>query len=403
MPEKTAEPKYTPRTAAAEFVKGLPSLGVEESAETKTSEETVVAEPKTEKVETATTAVAAEVKTEEKVAPVTTQSTEVKIPRTSKDWDAYKAAEKIRLEAKDAEISKIREEMEALRKAPPVSTVSDDDPRIVSTKKERDELSERLRLVDITNHPKFKAHYEGRVNAQIDMAKKIVGSDNSEAIATLLKLPDNEYRQSKIEELVSTLSPIQQSRVAGVLNSLNEIEIERDGQIEQAKKDYVKYQEDAKLAAEAKQKENMTKAETAFNTVLSTLQNPKDKDGLFIFQKQEGNEEWNKGVDERTKYAKEMLFGKHDPQVLIKAAFHAAALPGVVKSYQILLSQVKGLEDQVKGMTASQPKMEKRETREGGEKTTTTTTTARGKGKFLGGRQMSADWVKSLNETQQTE
>jgi hypothetical protein len=235
------------------------------------------------------------------------------------------------------------------------------------------------------------------------MAKRIVGSESAEAIATLLKLPDNEYRQGKIEELVSQLSPIQQSRVAGVLNSLNEIDIEREGQIEQAKKDYVAYQEKAKTDAEAKQKENMSKAETAFTSVLSTLQNPKDKNGLFIFQKQEGNEEWNKGVDERTNYAKEMLFGKHDPAVLIKAAFHAAALPGVVKSYQILQDQLKGLEAQVKGMTASQPKLETRTTHEGGEKAPVGKGEKGAKGKFLGGRDMAKGWIDELNKAPDVE
>ena len=389
-------PKYSPRADAAEFTAGLPRIGEEETPVTPVTPPlpNPVIPPEVK------TVVTPELKTTP-TAP--TAPVEVKIPRTSKDWDAYKVAEKARLAEKEIEIEKWKKEAEELRKAPPVSTVSDDDPRIVSTKKERDELSERLRLVDITSHPKFKAHYEGRVNAQIDMAKRIVGTENSEAIATLLKLPDNEYRQNKIEELVSTLSPIQQSRVAGVLNSLNEIDIERDGQIEQAKKDYVKYQEDSKLAAEAKQKENMNKAEAAFTSVLSTLQNPKDKDGLFIFQKQEGNEEWNKGVEERTKYAKEMLFGKHDPQVLIRAAFHAAALPGVVKAYGALQEQLKGLEEQVKGMTASQPNLEAHSTPEGGEQAPAGKGEKGKKGKFMGGREMAADWIKSLNETPQQE
>jgi hypothetical protein len=392
MAEPDNTPKYSPRSAAAEFTAGLPKLGVEEAPIVPATPQlpNPVIPPEVKPVVTPV---------EPKVAPAAPAApAEVKIPRTSKDWDAYKVAEKSRLAEKETEIEKWKKEVEELRKAPPVSTVSDDDPRIVSTQRERDELSEKLRMVDITSHPKFKAYYDNKTNAQIDMAKRIVGTENSEAIATLLKLPDNEYRQGKIEELVSQLSPIQQSRVAGVLNSLNEIDIERDGQIEQAKKDYVVYQEKAKTDAEAKQKENMTKAETAFTSVLSTLQNPKDKDGLFIFQKQDGNEEWNKGVDERTKYAKEMLFGKHDPQVLIRAAFHAAALPGVVKAYQTLQEQLKGLESQVKGMTAAQPKLESRTTPEGGEKAPAGTRQEGKKGRFLGGRQLAKDWIGSLNQ-----
>ena len=270
MPESTVvnppAPKYTPRSSAAEFLENVfkPEMATPEPApEVKTEPLPNPVMPPEVRPAVAPT----ETKTAPVAAPVA--PTEVKIPKNQKDWEAYKVAEKNRLAEKDAELAKVKSEMEALRKAPPVSTVTDDDPRIVSTQKERDELSEKLRLVDITNHPKFKAYYDGKTNAQIDMAKRIVGTENAEAIATLLKLPDNEYRQGKIEELVSTLSPIQQSRVAGVLNSLNEIDIEREGQIEQAKKDYVVYQEKAKTDAELKQKENLSKAEAAFTSVLA--------------------------------------------------------------------------------------------------------------------------------------
>jgi hypothetical protein len=385
-------PKYSPRNSAADFLENVlkPEMATPEPApapEPKPLPNPVIP-PEIKPV--------VEPKTETAAAPV-----EVKIPKNQKDWESYKSAEKVRLSEKESEIAKWKKEAEEARKAPPVSTVTDDDPRILSTKKERDELSEKLRLVDITNHPKFKAYYDGKTDAQINMAKRIVGSENAEAIATLLKLPDNDYRQGKIEELVSTLSPIQQSRVAGVLNSLNEIDIERDGQIEQAKKDYVKYQEDARVKSENQQKENLSKAESAFTSVLSTLQNPKDKEGLFIFQKQEGNEEWNKGVDERTAYAKEMLFGKHDPQMLIRAALHAAALPGVVKSYQTALDKINTLAEQVKGLSVAQPRVEVRTTPEGGEKAPTAKRDV--KGKFLGGRDQAKGWIESINQPAEQE
>ena len=217
MPEPTVvnppAPKYTPRSSAADFLENVfkPEMATPEPApEVKTEPLPNPVMPPEVRPAVAPT--------EPKAAPTAPAApVEVKIPKNQKDWEAYKVAEKARLAEKESEIEKWKKEAEEARKAPPVSTVTDDDPRIVSTKKERDELSEKLRLVDITSHPKFKAYYDGKVNAQIDMAKQIVGADNSEAIATLLKLPDNEYRQGKIEELVSTLSLIQQSRVAGVL------------------------------------------------------------------------------------------------------------------------------------------------------------------------------------------
>jgi hypothetical protein len=385
------EPKYTPRSAAADFVKGLPKLGFEEPAV-----EPPVVQPKLVGAVPEPTAEPAVKTSAATQTPPAVVPAEVKMPRTTKDWDAFKAAEKTRLAEKDAELSKYKTELETLRKAPPVATIADDDPRILSYKKEAEELNEKLRLVEITSHPKFKAYYDGKVNAQVEMAKRIVGTEQADAIATLLKLPDNPYRQEKIEELVATLSPLQQSRVGGVLNTLNEIETERSGQIEQAQKDYIVYQEKTKADAELKQKEKLTKADAAFSAVVSTLQNPNDKDGLFIFQKKEGDEEWNKGVEERVKYAKDLLFSTNDPKALIRAALHAAALPGVVKSYQVSLDKISELAEQVKGLTAAQPNLESRGVKEGGEKAPGSQ--QKKPGKFLDGRGQAADFIKSLNQ-----
>lgn len=379
-------PKYTPRSAAADFVKSLPQLGVEPTPPPTDPPAPIEPAPEPPPATPATPAPATVLP-----KPVV----EPKIPRTAKDWDAYKAAEKRRLEEKESELATIRKELDEARKTPPVTAIPDSDPRIAAAKKEAEELSEKLRLVDITQHPKFKSYYENKVSAQVEMAKKIVGPDNAEAIATLLKLPDNEYRQTRMEEIVSTLSPIQQSRVGSVLNSLQEIEMERDSQIEQAKKDYSLYQEKAKLDAESAQKTAMQKAEASFSAVISTVQNPKDKDGLFIFQKQEGNEEWNKSVDDRVSYAKNLLFGQQQPESLMKAALHAAALPGVVKSYQIALDKIKALEEQVSGLTAAQPRMEGRAPLEGGEGAKPAQ--PKSKNPFMDGRGQAASWIKDIN------
>jgi len=110
------------------------------------------------------------------------------------------------------------------------------------------------------------------------------------------------------------------------------------------------------------------------------------------------DEEWNKGVEERVNYAKNLIFGMNPPETLMRAVFHAAALPGVVKAYQTLLSQVNGLKEQVKGMTAAQPALESIAAPEGGEKGAAAK--PKGEGKFLGGRAQAAGWIKSLNETE---
>ena len=402
MAETTVVPEkkvvYTPRTAAADFTKSLPQLGVDETAtEAASAAKAVEDSPKTETVETVKTGAATEKKveaqTEVKTAPV-----EDKIPRTAKDWEAYRAKNKERQVAIETERDNLAKRIAELEKAQPASATTED-PRIAVLSKEREELSERLRLVEITQHPQFKAYYDGKINTQVEMAKKIVGPDNAEAIASLLKLPDNEYRQQRLDELVTTLSPIAQSRIGGVLNQLQEIEMDREGQIQKAKTDYAAMQEKTKKDQETARTTNLQKAESMFTTALSVVQNPKDKDGLFVFQKRDGDEEWNKGVDETVKTAKDLLFGTQPPEQLMKAALHAAALPVMAKRYQEAQDKIKALEDQVAGLTAAQPRTTAGGGTEGGEGGAGSKQEK--KTNFLDGRGQAAGWVKELVSAQQ--
>ena len=376
------QPKFTPRSGASDFVSSLPKLGVDDAALAAIApiEQDPPAPP--EPKPTPTTV---------EPKPAVVPPVEDKMPRSAKDWDAYRAANKKRLDEKDAELQKVQARIQELESKPNPTAV--DETRLKALEQEKEELSEKLRIVDVTQHPKFKAYYDGKTNAQIELAKRIVGTDKSEAIAKLLAQPDSEFRQERLETLLAQLSPIQQSRVGAVMNSLVEIDNDRAAQIEKSKTDFVAVQEQQKKSAETQQADAMKKAETLFSNIVSTAQNPKDKEGLFIYQKQDGNEEWNKGVDERLAAAKSMLFGKHPPEALMKYALHAAALPGLTKAYQGSLARISELEAQVKGLETAQPTLRHREGGEGGEKGAGGS--EKKKSNFLNGRGDAADWIKS--------
>jgi len=385
------EPKYSPRSAAADFTAGLPKLGVEAPAPAAIAPIEQDPPPAPEPKPTPP-----EPKPAAAPAPV-----EEKIPRTQKDWESYKAKQKEREAARETEFATLQSKIKELESKPNPTAV--DDSRLKALEQEREELSEKLRLVDITNHPQFKAYYEGKTNAQIELAKRIAGPERADAIAKALALPDGEFRQANIEELLREMTPLQVSRVGAVLNSLNEIESDRSAQIEKAKGDYTLHVENAKKQAESQKTEAIQKAESAFTNIVSAAQNPKDKDGSFIFQKIDGNEEWNKGVDERIAYAKSLLFGNHAPEVLIKRALDAAALPAITKAYQGSLARIAELESQVKGLSTAQPALNRREATEGGEGGHKSAGAEKKRGGFLDGRGQAGSWVKSLAESQAQE
>jgi hypothetical protein len=389
-PTPPARQHYSPRSAAAEFTKALPALNVD-ATPPPPDPAPPVEKPAVVPPETATPPATAVQSTPPTPAP------EEKMPRTAKDWDAFRAANKKRIEEKESELAKVNARIAELEKAPKPNATGDD-PRVVELQQQADELSERLRLVDITNHPRFKTYYDQKIGAQVEMAKKIVGADNAEAIASLLKLPDNEYRQARLEEIVTTLSPIAQSRIGGVLNQLQEIEMDKENQIQLAKTDFTASQEKARKDAESARATNIQKAESAFSTVVSTLQNPKDKDSLFIFQKRDGDEEWNKGVDDRLKSAKDLLFGQQPPEQLMRAALHAAALPAMVSRYHEAQDKIKALEDQVAGLTAAQPRSSSGGGGPEGAEKPAGQPPAK-KSNFLDGRGQAAGWIKDIAST----
>lgn len=129
---------------------------------------------------------------------------EEKWPRTSADWDKFKKVRKEREESLRKEIA-IREEkikelttkyQEVEAKA---SKVPSTDPEVERLKKINDELTNRIMVLDVTQDPRFQTYFENKTQAQIQLAKNIVGAEKAEAIAKALQLPNTpEYNDLKL-------------------------------------------------------------------------------------------------------------------------------------------------------------------------------------------------------------
>jgi len=316
------------------------------------------------------------------------------MPRDAKGWKAYKQAAADRLHTVAEENATLKRQIEEFKKTAP-STKLEEDPRYKTIDEENRKLSEQLRIVAIEKHPRFQQFYDNKINAQIDLAKRVVGPENADRIATLLKMPDNDYRAQQIDELTNSLSPTQQARIGSVLNSLESIQFDRQAQIDQAKTDGERLFNEAKANAEKQQNERKGQLETLFQNVTQSVSDPASKDAISVFQKQDGNEDWNKGVDARLAYAKSLLFDSHTPETMIKAALQASALPGLLKSHAEALDKIKTLEAQVKGMSAAQPTLEQKQKPEGGPATRTFPTDP--KRPYRSSKEMAAAWVQDMN------
>lgn len=286
-----------------------------------------------------------------------------KWPRNSSDWDKYKkvhAEKEAKLQAEIDTWKGKAAELEAAKKAAEEGATKSAEPspevtaELERVKKANEEMSRRLQILDVTQHPQFQAYFDNKVNAQKELGKRIVGAEKAPQFEKLLALPDGDYKNSQIEEFVSDLPILQQSRIGAVLNALEGIGQEKAAEIAKAgeHKAQLTKEQEVKSAERVKLRDKLV------NEVAASLAS--EKEGMAIFQKRTDDAEWNRGVDERIALAKKVITGEGmKPADVIKTAFYGAAVPAILQAYQSDMKEkdeaIGKLEEQVKALTAAQP------------------------------------------------
>lgn len=322
-------------------------------------------------------------------------------PRSSKDWQAFIKIRNDNYSKRDTRIKELEGKLTEAEKAAKglptdAATFETIKSERVRFEQESKDLSERLRLAAIESHPKFKAYYDGKVNAQIELAKRIVGADKADAVAEALRLPDGAWKTSRIEELSVEISSVAASRLGSVLNAIEEIDLERKGEVARAKTDFESAQAKANAETTAARERTTAEANARFEAVVKQASDPKE--GFAMFQARDGDEAWNKAVKERIDGARQTLFGGNgngtSPDTLIRKALVAEAFPVLLESYNTLLTQVGALKEQVSKLTSATPTIEARPASAAG---------AQDNRLPAGSRPMAvaADWMRGLKEASQ--
>lgn len=281
-----------------------------------------------------------------------------KAPKNAKEWDAAKTALVAKYEPviaeKELKIAELQTKVTELEARPPTAESEQSKAEVARLKQEVDSLTESIRLLDVREHPKFKAHYEKQMSAQISLAKTIVGDDKAEEATKLLAMPESEWKQSQIEAFVSELTPNQQVRFGGVQNSLEAIERDRQETLktEMARAEQIRAQNADKKKNDSDQFKQQR--DTAFANLLKGLQDPKN--GHPAWQLRDGNDEWNNAVKERVARARSFLTGEGvKPADILQATFDAAALPAILAEAKAYLEENETLKAQVAKLSKATP------------------------------------------------
>jgi hypothetical protein len=245
------------------------------------------------------------------------------IPESIKSTKAADAFRKIKEEK--AQLSKQLEELKSGKVANP-----NFEAQLKTLQEERDALSERVRLLDIERHPNFVKKYESKITGVFDSMKSVVGTDGDRLVG-LLKSPENDYRNSQIDDIVEGLSPSKKAKLGALIVKYDEINGEKSAEMSEAKSDYdsiiSKYQQDNEEGTRAA-------LESANKTWTKVSENAR---ALEIFEPRENDDEWNTELTSRLSLAQQIFNGENSEEDLAKAALWAAAAP---KYRELLYSQV---------------------------------------------------------------
>ena len=273
------------------------------------------------------------------------------IPESIKSTKAADAFRKIKEEK--AQLSKQLEEFKAGK-----SLSSNSEAQLKTLQEERDALSERVRLLDIERHPEFVKKYEGKITGVFESMKTLVGTDGDRLVG-LLKSPENDYRNSQIDDIVENLSSAKRAKLGALIVKYDEINGEKSAEMSEAKADY-----DSIISKYQQENEQGTRAalESANKTWTKVSENAR---ALEIFEPRENDEEWNTELNGRLSLAQQIFNGENSEEDLAKVALWAAAAP---KYRELLYSQVevnKRLKAELAKLRGSEPGVSSRATNPG--------------------------------------
>jgi hypothetical protein len=278
---------------------------------------------------------------------------EDKWPRSAKEWKHFTSLRKQKDEEHAVELAKRETRIKELEaKTIPGAVSPDIQKQLDDMKQENEAYSKQLRLVSVTNHPRFKSYFDNKTNAVLAQLKSCVAADELEKATRLVQAPDSESKEAAIDAALENMTTLQKNRFMGVISGLSAIESERQSEVSRAQQDYEQMVAAAKTEKEGKQ--------ARFNKLLDdTVKSMTDsKAGRPEYQMREGDDAWNASVQKRIESGKQLITGNLAPETMFKAAFDAAAYSDVLAGYKVALSEVEKLKKQVAAMTAASPRVE---------------------------------------------
>ncbi len=168
---------------------------------------------------------------------------------------------------------------------------------------QQDELKKQLEELDgivqkqaIADHPRFRAKYDAQISKEIEIAKKFAPKETQDEVSALLSLPETAQRNRRLNEIVAELDPLESRKFFSAVDNADRLSSERSDELANWKANKVKLQELTQAEQEQAVNHRKTSIEKALKTVLPKFTGD---DGVELFRKDDGNDEWNAKVEAR--------------------------------------------------------------------------------------------------------
>lgn len=228
-----------------------------------------------------------------------------------------------------AERDNYSREVEELKKT--ISESPQMKSKLEALEKERNELSERLKLLDIERHPEFNKKHETRIGGAESAIKSTVGQENADQVMALLKQPQSNYRDEKLSDIIEGLPTAKRLVLGAQIVRYQEALNERDSEIQEARKNYEAFQAKYREQQSGALQQAASRSVEVFEKVF------KGAKELEIFSDRENDSQWAEELKGREALARQIFAGQNTEEDLAKAALWAAAAP---KYRELLYSQM---------------------------------------------------------------
>jgi hypothetical protein len=210
------------------------------------------------------------------------------------------------------------------------------------------DYEERLIATNLEKHPKFQAYFNQRTESLLASAKAIGG----EKIASLIQLPESEYRSNLLQEEFTNLNPLAQARLGSVLNDLDALKNQRETELNNSRDRWKALQKEQQERAKAQVEQH----NSVLTAVLDRWSDPTK--GVPFMQDREGDKEWNAAVERRKQLARDIFTGNQTVEEIARASAWAAVAPELVAQLNGAKKREDALREEVAQLKAAKPSVD---------------------------------------------